>query len=164
MLFEGFAPQFNQSFTNERVFQAVSAVEIPGVTCATRAAARFMIWQVRASARVVGLLDFPGHQTIFNVDFPATGACTVNTVGGTHDFVELPTLAIAVLPVAVAMHHLSVTIGKGFALLFEVAKAIQKFTHDITPAPGMNWDLMPCRMRHGCSLIRRVRHRSLIFG
>ena len=58
----------------------------------------------------------------------STGACTVNTVGGTHDFVELPTLAIAVLPVAVAMHHLSVTIGKGFALLFEVAKAIQKFT------------------------------------
>lgn len=124
---------------------------IPGVTCATRAAARFMIGQVRASARVVGLLDFPGHQTIFNVDFPATGACTVNTVGGTHDFVELPTLAIAVLPVAVAMHHLSVTIGKGFALLFEVAKAIQKFTHDMTPAPGMNWDLMPCRMRHGCT-------------
>ncbi|MGK3570162.1 hypothetical protein ACSLPB_26040, partial [Escherichia coli] len=36
---EGFAPQFNQSFTNERVFQTVSAVEIPGVTCATRAAA-----------------------------------------------------------------------------------------------------------------------------
>jgi len=151
VLLEGFAPQFNQSFTNERVFQAVSAVKIPGVTCATRAAARFMIGQVRASARVVGLLDFPGHQTIFNVDFPATGACTVNTVGGTHDFVELPTLAIAVLPVAVAMHHLSVTIGKGFALLFEVAKAIQKFTHDMTPAPGMNWDLMPCRMRHGCT-------------
>ena len=159
-----FTPHFHQAFAHHRVFQAVGAVKIPGVAGTARAAARFMIGQVRASARVVSLLDFPGHQTIFNVDFPATGACTVNTVGGTHDFVELPTLAIAVLPVAVAMHHLSVIIGKGFALLFEVAKAIQKFTHDITPAPGMNWDLMPCRMRHGCSLIRRVRHRSLIFG
>lgn len=85
-----------------------------------------------AGNRSVGFPVSPDH---FNVDFPATGACTVNTVGGTHDFVELPTLAIAVLPVAVAMHHLSVTIGKDFALLFEVAKAIQKFTHDITPAP-----------------------------
>ncbi|MNS44775.1 hypothetical protein D3C72_772260 [compost metagenome] len=133
MLAQRFAPQFDQFPAHQRVFQAVGAVEIPGVTRAARAAAGFMIGQVRAGAGVVGLLRFPGHQAVFDIDFPAAGAGTVNAVGGSHDFVELPALAIAVLPVAVGVHHLPMAVGEGVAFLFEITKAIQQFTHDVSP-------------------------------
>ncbi|ENZ86967.1 hypothetical protein D088_300008 [Salmonella enterica subsp. houtenae serovar 16:z4,z32:-- str. RKS3027] len=32
------------------------------------------------------------------------------------------------------MHHLAMPVGKGIAFLFKVTKAIQQFTHDISPA------------------------------
>ncbi|PWD19717.1 hypothetical protein C4652_17755 [Salmonella enterica subsp. enterica serovar Weslaco] len=32
------------------------------------------------------------------------------------------------------MHHLTMAVGKGIAFLFKVTKAIQQFTHDISPA------------------------------
>ncbi len=66
-----FTPHFHQAFTHQRIFQTVGAVEIPGVAGATRAAARFMVRHIRAGARVVSLLHFPGHQTVFHENLPA---------------------------------------------------------------------------------------------
>ncbi len=68
---------------------------------------------------------FPGHQTVFDVDFPAAGAGAVYPVGRADDFVMLPTLAISILPVTVGIEKLAMPIGKGFTLLFEVAKPVQ---------------------------------------
>ena len=128
-----FTPHFHQAFAHHRVFQTVGAVKIPGVAGTTRAAARFMVWQVRASTRIVSLLGFPGHQTVFDVDFPAAGAGAVYPVGRADDFVMLPTLAISILPVTVGIEKLAMPIGKGFTLLFEVAKPVQEFTHRFSP-------------------------------
>ncbi len=66
-----FTPHFHQAFAHQRVFQTVSAVEIPGIACTTRATTRLVVWQVRTGTRIIGLLGFPGHQTIFHIDFPA---------------------------------------------------------------------------------------------
>ncbi|MND60710.1 hypothetical protein D3C80_519460 [compost metagenome] len=143
VLAQRLTPEFDQLAADQGIFQAVGAVEIPGVASATRASARFVVWQVRAGTGVIGLLYFPRHQPVFNVDFPATGAGAVDAVGRTHDFVELPALAIAVFPVAVGVIHLPVPVGESLAFLFEVAKAIQQFTHDVspdgaTPAPWLH--------------------------
>ena len=146
MLRQGFAPQLNQSFTRQRVLQAVGAVEIPGVAGAARAAARFVIWQIRPGARIIGLLCFPGNEAVFDVNFPAAGAGAVHTVRGADNFVELPALTVAIFPVTVVVVDLAVAVGKGLALLLKVAKAIQKFTHDISPAPIMSGIVPPGRM------------------
>jgi hypothetical protein len=45
----------------------------------------------------------------------------------------LPTLAVSILPVPVSIEKLAVPIGKGFALLLEVAKPVQEFTHRFSP-------------------------------
>ena len=66
-----FPPHLHQAFTHQRVFQAVSAVQVPGVAGAARATAWFVVRQVRAGARVVSLLRFPGHQTVFDINLPA---------------------------------------------------------------------------------------------
>ena len=134
MLRQRLAPEFDQPAAYQRVLETVGAVEIPGVACATRAAARFVVRQVRAGARVVGLLGFPGHQAIFDINLPATGAGAVNAVGGSHNLVELPALTVAVLPVAVGVVHLPVPIGETVAFCFEVTEAVQQFAHDISPA------------------------------
>ncbi|MNB95511.1 hypothetical protein D3C75_426860 [compost metagenome] len=54
-------------------------------------------------------------------------------MGGTHDFVMLPTLTVTIFPVPVGLQKLTVPIGKCFTLLLEVAKPVQKFTHRISP-------------------------------
>jgi len=120
-----FAPQRNQPFTRQRVLQTVGAIEIPGVAGASRAAAWFMVRQIRAGTRIIGLLGFPGHQTVFDINFPAAGAGAIHAVGGADNFVELPALTVAVFPVTVVVVDLTVAVGKGFAFLLKVAKAIQ---------------------------------------
>lgn len=45
----------------------------------------------------------------------------------------LPTLAISILPVTVGIEKLAMPIGKGFTLLFEVAKPVQEFTPRFSP-------------------------------
>jgi len=134
MLRQRLAPQLNQPAAHQRVFKTVGAIEIPRVACATRAAARLVVGQVRAGAWVIGLLGFPGHQAVFNVNLPAAGAGTVHAVGGAHDLVELPALTVAVLPVAVGVIYLPVPVGEAVPLCFEITKAIQQFAHDISPA------------------------------
>ncbi|CCK02872.1 hypothetical protein BN129_1441 [Cronobacter sakazakii 701] len=124
-----FAPQFNQAFAHQRIFQTVGAVEIPGVAGPTRAAARLVVRHIGAGTRVVGLLGFPGDQTVFDVNLPAAGTGTVNAVGGADNFVMLPALTVTLFPVPVRIQKLSMPIGKGFAFLFEIAEPVQEFTH-----------------------------------
>ena len=128
------APEFNQPAAHQRIFEAVGAVEVPGVACAAWATAWLMVRQVRASAGVIGLLGFPGHQSVFDINLPAAGAGTVHAVGRAHNLVELPALAVAVFPVPVGVIHLPVPIGETVAFCFEVTKAVQQFAHDISPA------------------------------
>jgi hypothetical protein len=92
-----------------------------------------MVRQVGTGAGVVGLLGFPGNETIFDINLPAAGAGTVNPVGRSHNFIELPALAVTVFPVSVGGIHLPVPVGETVAFLFEIAKAIQQFTHDVSP-------------------------------
>jgi hypothetical protein len=92
-----------------------------------------MVWHIRAGTRVVGLLRFPGHQAAFNIDFPATGARAVYTVSGTNHFIVLPPLAITFFPITIGIEQLAMSIGKSFALLFEVTKPVKKFAHRGSP-------------------------------
>ncbi|MNC09798.1 hypothetical protein D3C75_574260 [compost metagenome] len=92
-----------------------------------------MVWHIRASTRVVSLLSFPGHQAAFDVDLPATGACAVYTVSGANHFVVLPTLTITFFPITIGIEQLAMSIGKSFALLFEVPKPVKKFAHRGSP-------------------------------
>ncbi|CCJ84870.1 hypothetical protein BN133_1247 [Cronobacter dublinensis 582] len=124
-----FTPEFDQAFAHQRVFQAVGAVEIPGVAGPTRTAARLVVRHIGAGARVVGLLGFPGDETVFHVNLPAAGTGAVNAVGGADNFVMLPALTVTLFPVPVRFQQLSMPIGKGFAFLFEIAEPVQEFTH-----------------------------------
>src|SRR5690606_12160798 len=83
-------PQFEQRLAHLGVFEAVGAVDVPAVARTTRATTRFVVGQVVAGARVVGLLGFPGDQTVLHVDLPGTGTGAVHPVGGAHDLVVLP--------------------------------------------------------------------------
>src|SRR3546814_5418097 len=65
---------------------------------AARAAARLVVGQVRARARIVRLLGFPGDEAALHVDLPAAGAGAVHAMGGAHNLVRLPAEAVLVLP------------------------------------------------------------------
>ena len=99
------APQLEQAPAHHRVLHAIGRVEIPGVAGAARAAARLVVRQVRARARVVGLLGLPRHDAALDVDLPGARAGAVHAMRGAHDFVVLPALAVAVLPVARLVRH-----------------------------------------------------------
>src|SRR5690606_34289623 len=84
---QGGAPQLDQWLANQRVLEAISAVQVPGITGASRAAARFMVGQVGAGARVVGLLGFPGHEAVLDVNLPTARAGAVHPVSRAGDLV-----------------------------------------------------------------------------
>ncbi len=117
-------PHFHQALALQRVFQTVGAVEIPGVAGTARAAARFVVWHIRAGARIVGLLHFqvtrPFFTKIFQLHEPVQFT----------PWVERTTLSCCSaggnrLPSPVGIQNLAVPIGKSFTLLFEVAKPVQ---------------------------------------
>ncbi|MCY1417721.1 hypothetical protein D9M71_332620 [compost metagenome] len=125
----GFTPQLEQRLAHLRVLQAVGAVDVPGVTGATRAAARFVVGQVGAGTRIVGLLGFPGDQAVLHVDLPRAGTCAVHPVGGPHDLVVLPTLAISAFPGAALVRDLTMAVGEFALLLLEELQAVEQVTH-----------------------------------
>src|SRR5699024_1440432 len=96
--FARLAPALEQAAAHHRVFQAVGAVQVPRVRGAARAAARFVVGHVRARARVVGLLGFPGDHALLDVDLPAARTGAVHAVGGAHFLVVGPAVAVAVFP------------------------------------------------------------------
>src|SRR3546814_1831922 len=74
------APEFQQPAPDHRVFQPIAAVQIPGVAGAARTAARLMVRHVRPGARIIGLLRFPGDQTVLHIDLPAARSGAVGAV------------------------------------------------------------------------------------
>jgi hypothetical protein len=54
-------------------------------------------------------------------------------VSGANHFVVLPTLTITFFPITVGIEQLAMSIGKSFALLFEVTKPVKKFAHRGSP-------------------------------
>ncbi|MNZ59057.1 hypothetical protein D3C78_770820 [compost metagenome] len=84
------APQLEQWLADFRVLEPVGAVDVPAVTGPPWTAARLMVGQVVAGARVIGLLGFPGDQAVLHVDLPRAGTGAVNPVGRPYDLVVLP--------------------------------------------------------------------------
>ncbi|MNG68638.1 hypothetical protein D3C79_269730 [compost metagenome] len=117
-------PQCDQAFTHQRVFQPVGAVQIPGIAGAAWATARFMVGQIGAGARVIGLLGFPGHQAVFDVNLPTARAGAVHSVGRAHNLVVLPAAAVAVFPVAVGVQRLAMIARKRFRQLLKIAETV----------------------------------------
>ncbi|MNI20788.1 hypothetical protein D3C73_742840 [compost metagenome] len=120
-----FTPQLEQRLADFRVLEAVGAVDVPAVARTTRATTGFMVGQVVAGTRVVGLLGFPGDQAVLDVDFPRAGAGAVHPVGGTYDLVVLPARTVDVLPVARLFAGLAMTVGKLVLLAIEKPQLIQ---------------------------------------
>ncbi|MCY1293284.1 hypothetical protein D9M70_425400 [compost metagenome] len=119
------APQLEQRLAYLGILQAVGAVDVPAVAGAARAAARFVVGQVVAGARVVGLLGLPGDQAVLHVDLPGTGPGAVHPVGGTHDLVVLPARAVDVLPVTRLLARLAMTVGELSLLAIEEAQLVE---------------------------------------
>ena len=128
------APQLEQGTAHQRVLHPVRAVQVPRVAGAARAATRLVVGQVRAGARIVGLLGFPGDQPVLDVDLPAARAGAVHAVGRTHDLVVLPTLAVAVFPTAVVALGDAKAIGEGLRRALEEGEAVEEVAHD-----GRSW-------------------------
>ena len=88
-----------------------------------------MVRQVRTSTGIIGLLCLPGYQTVLDVNLPAARAGAVNTMGRAYDLVMLPTLPVAVLPVAGFIGYLTMSIRKLAGFLFKKLQSIKKMTH-----------------------------------
>jgi predicted XRE-type DNA-binding protein len=123
------APGLEQPAAHHRVLHAVRAVEVPAVARAARAAARLVVGHVEAGARVVGLLRLPGDDAALHVDLPRAGTGAVHAVGGAHDLVVRPAVAVGVLPGAVLAGGDAVAVGERLLRLREVGQSIEEVTH-----------------------------------
>src|SRR5690606_9271062 len=119
------APQFQQRLAHLRILQAVGAVDVPAVAGPARTAARLVVGQVVAGARVVGLLGFPGDQAVLHVDLPGARPGAVHAVGRAHDLVVLPARAVDVLPVAGFDAGFAMTVGELTLLAIEEAQLVE---------------------------------------
>src|SRR3546814_700181 len=105
------------------------AVQIPGVAGAARTAARLMVRHVRPGARIIGLLRFPGDQTVLHIDLPAARSGAVGAVRRADDLVVLPALPIAVLPAPVLVRHDAVAVRELADGLLEEHQPIDEVGH-----------------------------------
>ena len=128
------APHLHQAPAHHRVLDALGRIHVPRIAGATRAAARLVVGQVRAGARVVGLLGLPGDQPVLDIHLPAARTGAVDAVGRADDLVVLPALAIGVFPGTVLVHHGAVAVGKRLLRVVEEFQAIQKMTHAASTA------------------------------
>ena len=124
-------PLRQQAGANHRVFDAVGAVQIPGVRGATRAATGLVVGQVGTGTRVVGLLGFPGDDAALDVDLPRAGTGAVHAMGAAHNFVVRPAVAVGVFPGAVFTGGDAVPFRKTFCRCREMAQAVQKMAHGV---------------------------------
>ncbi|MCY1227859.1 hypothetical protein D9M72_401490 [compost metagenome] len=125
----GLAPHLHQAAADHRVLDALRGVDVPAVRGAARAAARLMVGQVRARARIVGLLGLPRDQAVLHVDLPRAGAGAVHAVGRAHDLVVLPAAAVAVFPLAVFMHDRAMAVRESGRDARHELQSIQEMTH-----------------------------------
>ena len=127
------APHFHQAAADQRIFDALRRIHVPGVAGTPRAAARFMVGQVGTGARIVGLLDFPGDQAVLDENLPAARAGAVHPVGGAHHLVLLPAAAIGVFPAAVFVADHAVAVGITGDVLLEEVQSVDEVTHCVAP-------------------------------
>ena len=125
------APHFQQPSAHQRILHAVCAIQVPAVTGAARAAARLVVGHVPARARVVGLLGFPGDDAALDVDLPRARTGAVDAVGGAHDLVVRPAVAVGVFPGAVFAGGDAVVAGERLLGLRKVVQSIEKMAHGI---------------------------------
>ena len=133
-IFAGFAfgaVQVEQTTADQRMLDPVRAVQIPGEGSAALTAARLMVRQILAGARIVGLLHFVGDQAVLDKNFPRTAAGTVHAVRGTHDFVMRPAGAVGGFPLAILVGDDTVTVGESLLVLhpYKIRQSIEKVTH-----------------------------------
>ena len=121
--------QIKQAAADQRILDPLRAVQIPGERRTTLAAARLMVRQVFAGARIVGLLHLERHQAVLDENLPRTAAGAVHAVGGTHHLVMLPAMAVSIFPLAVFVGDNAVVVGEGLLDLFEKFQAVEKVTH-----------------------------------
>src|SRR5690242_13108806 len=88
-----------------------------------------MIGQPGPGARIISLLGFPGDNAALDIDLPTAGAGAVHAVGGPHDLVMRPALAIGVLPLPVFNRRNAVALRERAIILFEEGQAIEEVTH-----------------------------------
>ena len=91
------AEHLEQDATHVRVADPRRRVGVPGEGRTTRAAAGLVLRGVRSDRGVVGLLGLPGDDPVLDVDLPRAGAGAVDAVGGAHDLVVAPAVAVEVV-------------------------------------------------------------------
>ncbi len=124
------APGPHQAAPDQRVLHAIGGIEIPAVGSAARTAARLVVGQAGAGARIVGLLRLPGDDAGLDVDLPRTGPGAVHPVGRADDLVVPPAVSVGVLPVAVLAGGLAPTVGELFQLLaLEEVQSVEQMAH-----------------------------------
>src|SRR5699024_9410452 len=111
--------------------QSVGAVQIPGIGCATGAAARLVVGYAGPGTRIIGDLGFPSHHALLDVNAPAAGAGAVDTVGRAHHLVMRPTIAIAVFPLSGLDTHFPQAVGVRLSWSLEVTETFEKLTHGV---------------------------------
>src|SRR5690606_15595016 len=126
---QGGAPQLDQRLADQRILEAVGAVDVPAVTGAARTAAGLVVGQVGAGAGVVGLLGFPGDQAVLHVDLPAAGTGAVHPMCGADDLVVLPALSVAFFPFTRFVTGFAMDGGESRSAVDEVSKAVNALPH-----------------------------------
>lgn len=100
MFLFGFAPHIQQHAAYIRIFDSHWAVLIPRKGNATLTAARLIRRHVCIQDWVIQRLQFPGDDSIFDIDHPRTATSTIYAVCTSYHFVMLPAIAIKLFPLA----------------------------------------------------------------
>ena len=111
----GLAEHVEEDAAHVGVLDAGGRVLVPAERGAARAAAGLVLGHVGAGGRVVGLLGLPGDDPVLDVDLPGARARAVHAVGGAHDLVVAPALAVEGVPLAPALEEELAGVGRGLA-------------------------------------------------
>ena len=107
----GLAEHVEEDAAHVGVLDTGRRVLVPRERRATRAAAGLVLGHVRAGRRVVSLLGFPGDDAVLDVDLPRAGARAVHAVGGAHDLVVAPAIAVEGVAFAAALEEELARVG-----------------------------------------------------
>ena len=107
----GLAEHVEEDAAHVGVLDTGRRVLVPRERRATRAAAGLVLGHVGAGRRVVSLLGFPGDDAVLDVDLPRAGARAVHAVGGAHDLVVAPAIAVEGVAFAAALEEELARVG-----------------------------------------------------
>ena len=111
----GIAEHVEEDAAHVGVLDAGRRVFVPRERRATRATAGLVLGHVSAGRRVVSLLGFPGDDAVLDEDLPRAGARAVHAVGGAHDLVVAPAVAVEGVAVAAALEEELARVGRRLA-------------------------------------------------